>query len=505
MSTDSYWRATAPLPRLARLEEDISGDVIVVGGGIAGLTAAFLLKQLGNSVILLERRRCAEGDTGSTSAHLTCVTDVRMSDLISRIGRDHAAAVWDAGLAAIAFIEETARAEGIACDFQRVPGFLHAPLKSGDRPWEKEFREEADLGSSLGFDASFVQHVPLFDRPGMLLPGQGIFHPVKYLRGLINAIDGRGSHVFEHSEVTEFTEKPLGVKVNGHTVRGRHMIFATHVPLMGNNGILSATLFQSKLSSYSSYVIGGAIDKGAVPVACFWDTSNPYYYLRIDPERNYVIFGGEDHKTGQDDHTSARYVRLEAHLRSFVPSVQVEHRWSGQVIETNDGLPFIGELGERQFVATGFAGNGLTFGTLAGMMACDHIAGRKNPWSGLFDVHRKGILGGAWDYLKENIDYPYYLLKDRLLGAENAGIETVGKGEGRILVIDGKRMAVSRNQHGKLIVRSATCTHMGCLVRWNEAEGTWDCPCHGSRFTPDGDVLAGPAETPLHVRSAAKS
>jgi Rieske Fe-S protein len=221
--------------------------------------------------------------------------------------------------------------------------------------------------------------------------------------------------------------------------------------------------------------------------------------LRIDrhPRYDYAILGGEDHKTGQEADPESCFARLEAKLTQLLPGAAVDHKWTGQVIETNDGLPYIGETGEKQFVATGFAGNGMTFGTLGAMMATDRILGRKNPWQELFDVGRNKLKGGTWDYLKENIDYPYYYLRDRLTSAQGDSVESLKKGDGAILKIGGKRVAAYRNPNGSVSQLSPVCTHMGCLVRWNPADTTWDCPCHGSRFKPAGDVIAGPAETPL--------
>jgi Rieske Fe-S protein len=263
--------------------------------------------------------------------------------------------------------------------------------------------------------------------------------------------------------------------------------------------MLSATLFQTKLALYSSYVVGGRVRKGQVPDALFWDTANPYHYLRIAPQEDgdFVIFGGEDHKTGQVENTTDCYSRLEQAIEKLIPGIDVTHHWSGQVIETPDGLPYIGDTGPHQFAATGFSGNGITFGTLSGMMATDRILGRKNPWRDLFDPARKKIVGGAWDYIKENKDYPYYMLRDRFAGAEAKSVRAVKPGEGKIVEYKGEQVAVSRNADGSVTMVSAICTHMGCLVDWNEAERTWDCPCHGSRFRPDGAVIGGPAETPL--------
>jgi glycine/D-amino acid oxidase-like deaminating enzyme/nitrite reductase/ring-hydroxylating ferredoxin subunit len=484
------------------LAESVECDVAVIGGGITGLTAAYLLGRAGKSVCLLERGRLGGGDTGSTTAHLTCVTDLRLSEMAELFGKATTRAVWDGGAAAIDTIERIVESEGIDCGFRRVPGFLHAALDgaAADRDRERE-RLEADCAQArdLGVAADFLDRVPLLARPGMRVPNQAKIHPLRYIAGLARAIGAGGCSIFEDSEVTEFTDSPHGVKANGRRIACDYVVIATHVPLMGKAGIVSATLFQTKLAPYSSYVVGARIPQDVSAEACYWDTADPYHYLRIDETDAgaYAIFGGEDHKTGQDPEPEERFEALARRLLEILPQAKVDRRWSGQVIETHDGLPYIGETAERQFVATGFAGNGMTFGTLAATMACDAVLGRKNAWQEVFAVERKKLRGATWDYVTENLDYPYYLVRDRLKGPEARSPREVRRGEGKVLVIDGRRVACSRDDGGKLAMVSAVCTHMGCLVRWNPAEKTWDCPCHGSRFRPTGEVLAGPAETPL--------
>lgn len=494
------------MPRFAAIDTDEQCDVLVVGGGVTGLTAAYLLSAAGKSVVVLERGRLAQIDTGHTSAHLTMVTDKRLTELVTHFGRDHAQAAWDAGLAAIAQIDEIVREQQIACDFAWIPGYMHAPIgqaRQAGRAEEagraEQFEEEAKTAQDLGFDAALVAEVPFVGGPGVRFEDQAHFHPRKYLAGIARVLSDRGVRIFEHSEAGEFVDSPLAVKVNDCTVACGNIVLATHTPLMGIKGIVDAALFQTKLALYTSYVVAGRTDRGTVPDALFWDTADPYQFLRIEPHRDYdvVILGGEDHKTGQVAETSACYERLETALRELVPGIELTHRWSGQVIETPDGLPYIGWTADHQFAATGFSGNGMTFGTLGGMMATDAILGRTNPWSDLFDPARKKMRGGGWEYVKENKDYPYYLIRDRFAGAEGRTLRSVRRGEGKILDLNGSRVAAYRDDSGKTTVRSAACTHMGCAVVWNEAERTWDCPCHGSRFNPTGDVIAGPAESPL--------
>jgi Rieske Fe-S protein len=360
-------------------------------------------------------------------------------------------------------------------------------------------RDEARLAADLGFEATFVEAVPFFGVAGIEYRGQAKFHPRKYLAALARMVDGGGSYVFEHTESEEAKEGPRSVRANGHTISCGDIVIATHTPLMGKTNMASALALQTKLYLYTSYAIGGRLPSGLIPEACFWDTADPYHYLRVDRHRgfDFAVYGGRDHKTGQSDATGDCFAALERDALAVLPQLTITHRWSGQVVETNDGLPFIGETSAHQFAATGYAGNGMTFGTLAGMMAHDAVVGRKNPWRDLFDPSRTKVLGATWDYIKENIDYPYYLIRDRFAGPEGRTLRAVRRGEGKILEIDGQRVAAYRSEQGRVTTLSPVCTHLGCEVRWNDAEHTWDCPCHGSRFTPAGAVLSGPAETPL--------
>ena len=498
--TTSRWTDSSRFPRASKLKKDVEVDVIVVGGGITGLTAAYLLKNAGKTVAVLERGRLGGVDTSRTTAHLTAVTDNRLYETAATFGETAARAVWDAGAAAIDQIVTLIRTKEIDCDFGWVPGYLHAAQgMSDDAEARAELEREAETARRLGIDAEFLESVPLFGAPGIKFPHQALFHPLKYLAELARLIPGNGSHVFSSSEVEEVRDEPLEVKAGGVTVKGRYLVLATHTPLTGNTGLMRAMVFQTKLALYTSYALGAKIPSGAAPAGLFWDTADPYHYLRIEPRRgyDYAIFGGEDHKTGQEADTAACYRRLEERFLGLFPAAVIDHRWSGQVIETNDGLPFIGETAERQFVATGFGGNGMTFGTLGAMMAVDACLKRKNPWQEIFDPHRAKIRGGTWEYLKENKDYPYYMLRDWTAAAEGNSLAALGRNEGKILELNGRKVAAYRDAGGKFSLCSPVCTHLKCIVGWNDAERTWDCPCHGSRFKPTGEVISGPAEEAL--------
>jgi len=493
------WIDTAPIQKFPKLERNISVDVVVVGAGVTGITAAYLLKKAGSTVALIDRERVASIDTGHTTAHLTYVTDVQLQELAHNFGNDHAQAAWDAGAAAIDEIERIVREEQSDCEFTRVPAYVHVPVDGSSKKEASSLKKEADLAAKLGFDAAYLTSAPYLNLPAVRFANQAKFHPRKYLRSLVAKIPGGGSHVFEKSAASEFDLKKGRVKVNRNWISFDRVVMATNNPLVGLASTVGATLLQTKLSLYTSYALGARLPSDTIPEALFWDTRDPYDYLRIDRHHgfDYIVYGGEDHKTGQKKKTQKAHFRLWQRLKKIAPEAHVDHRWSGQVISTADGLPYIGENAERQFIATGYCGNGITFGTIAAMMARDWATGTRNPWTDLFAVDRKKIKGAAWNYLRENKDYPYYMIKDRLARAEANSVRELRPGEGMIVGRRGKKVAAFRDANGNIHRLSPVCTHLGCLVRWNPSESTWDCPCHGSRFKPTGEVIAGPAEEPL--------
>ena len=498
---NSVWSEATPAPPHPALAGDLMVDVAVIGGGITGITAALLMGREGQRVAVLEARRVGKGETGKSTAHLTEALDVRYHTLISRFG------VEGARLAAAGQREAIERIAGlceeltIGCDFHRLPGFLTAERRA-EIP---ELEHEARAIRQLGLHASLVAEVPLpFATVGALRwENQAALHPRLYLQALADAFVAAGGRIAEETQVVEIDEgDPCRVITDRGVVHAREVIVAAHVP------ISNRVLLHAKLAAYRTYAVGVALPDGAGDGAggLFWDMADPYHYIRqqrIDG-RLTLIVGGEDHKVGESEDTTAPFDRLEAYVRRrFGREVAAtDHRWSGQIVHSLDGLPYVGKnaLSSRVFVAAGYGGNGITQGTLAAMVLANLAAGRKSRYAGLLDATRLKPLASARAFIAENVDYPKHLIGDRLPhpGAEALG--AIAPGEGRVLSLGGERLAVYRNANGELSALSPVCTHLGCLVRWNTSEQSWDCPCHGSRFDPHGRVLNGPAVTALVAR-----
>jgi glycine/D-amino acid oxidase-like deaminating enzyme/nitrite reductase/ring-hydroxylating ferredoxin subunit len=493
----SLWLSPRDAPSFATLESDRRVDVAIVGGGITGITAAYLLKEAGLTVALIEAERLASGVSGHTTAHVTEIFDCGYEKLIADFGHDaaHLAALSSHG--ALLRIADFIREEDIECDFERLPAFQYTE----DEEKLASLEAEGAAALSLGLDVSFATEVPLpFTTAGALRFGhQAQFHPRRYLLSLALAIPGEGSHIFEKSRVTAVEDgDPCLVVTAGGTVTARHVIVATHAPF-------GASPLQMKIASYRSYVLALRMTESGTPLpGLFWDTDDPYHYIRSHStgDETFLVVGGSDHKTGQEPNTLGRFEELQQFVSKRFKVKSVASRWSAQVIEPVDGLPLIGLDPESRnvFVATGYSGTGLVLGTLAGMINSDLILGCANPYRDLYDPNRTSPAPSVGALLKENADFPVRFVVSKLKGGEQIPLGEIQKGEGRIVDLAGEKTGVYRDPQGLLHAVSPVCTHLGCLVGFNNAEKTWDCPCHGSRFTPDGDVLNGPAVRPLESR-----
>ncbi|QDE81439.1 FAD-dependent oxidoreductase [Myxococcus xanthus] len=491
----SLWTVTAPPRDFPALPGDVTVDVAIIGGGMAGLTTAWLLKRAGKRVAVLDMHRILSGQTGQTTAHLTEVLDTPYATLRRDFGEKGAQLAASSSRAAIEQIAALVDELGIDCDFQRVPMYRYAETE----------RELADLHHEVtaareaGLLATFTHDVPLpYPVKGALrVEDQALFHPRKYLLALADRIPGDGSHLFENTRVTEVHDgAPCRVVTDRGTVTAAAVVEATTTPL-------NRVAMHTKLYPYRTYAVAGPLN-GPLEPGQYYDSQEPYHYIRTQQVngRTYVIVGGEDHKVGTDEDTARRYAALEAYTLRRFPVTDITHRWSGQVIEPADGLAYIGRntASRHVYVATGFSGTGMTFGTLAGMILSDAILDRQNPFAALYSATRVKPQAGAKDFLQENAEVAFHFVADRLSRPDGHRLADVAPGEGKVLEVAGQKVAVYRAEDGTTHAVSPVCTHLGCHVHWNGAERSWDCPCHGGRFSPTGKVLNGPAVKDLPAK-----
>ena len=494
-TTTSVWMATGDVPAGEPLAGDASADVCVVGAGIAGLTTGYLLAREGRSVVILDDGPVAGGETCRTTAHLVNALDDRYYELERLHGERGARLAAESHTAAIDQIEEFITEESIDCDFERLDGYLFVPPGDSTEQLGWELRAAHRAGLT---EVEYVERVPYdgYDFGAALrFPYQGQFHILKYMSGLAAAFVRRGGRIHTRTHAAEIVGgDDAHVKTaDGHTVRASSLVVATNTPV---NDLVA---IHTKQAPYRTYVIGARVARGSVPRMLLWDTPDPYHYLRLQSVaegHDVLIVGGEDHKTGQAEDYDERFRRLEEWTRERFPAVEsVEYRWSGQVMEPVDGLGFIGRNpldSDNVYIATGDSGNGMTHGTIAGLLLRDLITGRENEWAKLYDPSRISLRAGL-EWSKENLNVAVQYA-DLLTGGEVESAEEVAAGSGAILRRGLKKVAVYRDEAGALHERSAACTHLGCVVAWNDREKSWDCPCHGSRFhCADGHVLNGPA------------
>lgn len=486
---NSVWLSTTPTPEFPPLRGDLSVDVAVVGGGITGLTVAALLAEGGRSVAVLEAGRLGGGVTGHTTAHLDWATDAGPRRLLAQHGERGAKLTIRAGLRAIDRIAEWVARHGIACDFKRIPGYYFTESEDD----LKELEKDVQAARGMLLSAELVRQVPLpFDAAGAVrYRNEGRFHPLRYLYGLADAIAGDRCQIYEQTRVTDLEEgTPCRVETARGRVLARKVVLATHSPLGLRFSI------HTRVAPYRSYVIGARLAE-PFPDGIFFDNADPYHYLRrfSDDDDRLVLIGGADHRTGQRGDTEACYAELEDYARQRLSVQGIEQRWSAQVFVPVDDLPLIGldVMSKHTYVATGYAGNGMTFGTFAGMLIADLILGRENPAADLFSPRRANPVASARKFVTENLNVVRHYVTDWLKTERHEDFESLAPGEGSVFEIDGRKMAVYRDREGRIIKLAAACAHAKCVVRWNPAEHSWDCPCHGSRYRATGEVIDAPA------------
>jgi glycine/D-amino acid oxidase-like deaminating enzyme/nitrite reductase/ring-hydroxylating ferredoxin subunit len=495
----SFWIDSTPETKFPRLTQDVVVDVAIVGGGIAGLTAAMLLKRAGKTVAVLESRKIVTGASGHTTAKVTSLHQLIYADLLHNLGSNKARVYAESNQAALERIANFVQEEKIDCDFSRRSAYTFTESESG----LKEIEAEVAAALELGLPASFVQEtsLPFAIAGAVRFDHQAQFHPRKYLLHLAQCIQGDGSAVFEETRVLKVDEETTACRVitDSHTVTAQDVVITTHLP------ILDSGLFFAKTHPKRSYLVGARIDPDRAPEGMFIGSGQGYFSIRTTPDRDglLLLVGGGGHKVGEVTDTEAQYQKVEDFARARFGLDTFDYRWSTQDMVSFDQLPYIGKLtpfSHHVFVATGFSLWGMTNGTLSGMLLSDSILGIKNPWAALYDATRATPFmtpGGV----QQTVSVGMHWVGDRLKGLATPDFSDVGVGEGKLVTIEGEKLAAYRDEQGAVHAVSAVCPHLGCIVAWNSAEKSWDCPCHGSRFDCDGAVLDGPAVKDLTVHA----
>jgi glycine/D-amino acid oxidase-like deaminating enzyme/nitrite reductase/ring-hydroxylating ferredoxin subunit len=507
MTTTSFWYADTGLEKRPPLTADTTCDVVVIGSGIAGMSTAYEAAHLGSKVIVIDRQETIGGMmTPRTTAHLATELDDYYHCLIDAVGEDAARLYHESQVAAVNRVEAVCRDEGIEADLIRLDGWLVPAEEAHQQDLKKEFDACRALGVPVEWGKPPVPLVP-GDR-ALRFPDQGRFHPLKYIRGLLGAIERRGGRVYGSTVYVDHREEDGGVVIEteaGPTIRARAAVFATNSP------VNDKVALHTKQVPNRTYVIAGPVPKGAVPDVLVWDTLQAYHYVRLQPlgeAEDLLIVGGEDHRSGEAADMDQRFAHIEQWTRERFPQFgEVRHRWSGQVLEPVDFMPYSGRNpgNDNVYVHTGDSGQGITNGVAGALNIAALLYGEKARFADTFDPGRKPkVLDTLTEFVRGQVG-AVKNMAEHLTGGEAeepepgevASSDLLKPGEGGLVRRGAKLIAAYRGKDGTLVERSATCTHAGCVVHWNPLETCWDCPCHGSQFEPDGSVLNGPAIKPL--------
>jgi glycine/D-amino acid oxidase-like deaminating enzyme/nitrite reductase/ring-hydroxylating ferredoxin subunit len=490
MKRISIWEDTAQKGATYRkFSGNITADAVVIGGGITGLTTAMRLSDAGLKVIVLEARNLGLGTTGNSTGNLYVTVDEHLSTIKKKWGADTMKAIVSSRKEALDLIEDTVRRFSINCDFKRTSFnyFAETDGKESTKFIDAEYEALREAGVQVERSEGSV--LPFTVKKTLTAHGQAQFHPLNYILGLAQGLSAR-CEIYENSQVIDFNDKEGTVKTDAGTIKAKHVIMATHVPI-GNY------MVQAFLGPYREHGVVAELSAGFCPDGIFWGIEQPKHSVRSfrKGEKNYVMVIGDKYKTGQGEDTEEYVKKLADYLQKRFNVAAITHTWGGQQYRPADGLPYIGKHGERSYFLTGFSTDGLVYGTLGAMIVADEIQEKKNPWKETYKLSRFDPVKSFKEFFRENTDVAGQYLKDVPWNADSW--KDLQRGEGRVIKMGGEKMAVFRDDAGKDHVCSAVCTHMRCVVNWNPAEKTWDCPCHGSRFDTEGKVIEGPAISPL--------
>ena len=491
----SIWQhQMPPYVTKGKLNNDVF-DVLIVGGGITGLATALELQKAGKKCLLAEAHTLGFGTSGGTTAHLNTFMDTSYAQIEKDFGEEDAQSVAKAAREALDLVAKNIREYNIDCDYSEQRGYLYAQ----DEKQTKELDDIYDASKRAGCEIQYDDKIPVpmdfiktvaFDR-------QARFHPAKYMYGLANAFEEAGGIILQDCRVTGVHEKGdhLYAESSLGNINCSNLVYATHVPPGVN-------LLHFRCAPYRSYVVGATLKDKAYPDDLAYDMYDPYHYYRtqeIDGQK-YLVAGGEDHKTGHLQNTEESFRKLEAYLRKSYDIEEVSFKWSSQFYSPADGLPYIGHLPgtpNNFFVATGFGGNGMTYSHVAAILLSDLLIKGESRYGKLFDPNRIKPVAGFENFIKEAADVVARFIGDRFSKTNIKELAELAPGEAKVVKYDGESIALYKDENGALHAVNPSCTHINCMVDWNSAERSWDCPCHGSRFSMDGEMLTAPARKDL--------
>lgn len=494
----SLWQAEIqPYMPVTIADSGITYDVIIVGGGITGITTGLLLQQRGKKCLLLEAANLGFGTTGGTTAHLNTLLDVPYTTISKNFGKEGAQQVAMCVQEAVEWIKSTCSRYAIECGLKDADAFLFA-----QQPEQEEELEEIRKATiEAGVTAEYTPHIPVpvaFTK-ALQVKGQAQFNPLPYIYGLAKAFEAAGGCIVQDCRVTasQVLETHVEVTTENGIFRGVDLVYATHIPPGVN-------LLHLRCVPYRSYAMAVTLEEEAYPENLAYDMYDPYHYYRTQEVngQRYLIAGGEDHKTGEEPNTQQCFRKLEAHVRKYFKVKEVAYEWSSQYFEPADGLPYIGHLpgqADHVYVATGYGGNGMTYSTVAALLLTRMLLQEKPAGEVLFNPNRIKPVAGFTNFISHNADVVKQFIGKLFSGTTLEQLAELAPGEAKVVKYEDHKVALYKNDEGVIHAVSPSCTHLKCDVAWNTAEKSWDCPCHGARYDCDGNVLTGPADAPLEV------
>ncbi len=464
-------------------------DVLIVGGGITGITTALLLQKAGKHCLVAEAHSLCFGTTGGTTAHINTFFDTTYDEVQSDFSKEAASLLSKAAQSARDLFKKQVADYKIDCGFAEKDAYVYAQDEEQTEELEKMVRASKEAGASVDYTDKIP--LPFSFTKAIVFHQQAKFHPTRYVQALAKAFEDGGGTILQHCAVDTFENEDgmLQVTTANGIIKAKALVWATHIP----PGI---NLLHFRNAPYRSYVIAVKLN-GAYPDDLAYDMYDPYHYYRtqeIDGE-NYFIIGGEDHKTGHEENTEACFNNLIAHAKTNFDVAEVTHKWSSQYFEPSDGLAYIGHLPgnpNNVYVATGYGGNGITYSHIAAQVLTDLITTGQSEYKDLFSPGRIKPVAGFTAFVQENADVVKEFVTRRFAAEKITGLSDLARGEGKVIKYEGDMIALYKDDSGNVHALNPVCTHAKCIVGWNSAEKTWDCPCHGGRFGIDGEVLTGP-------------